>query len=217
MSDDDGGKGRASFKTDDPALDYVVLEVPDEDWTVAYLLTVQSGSLVVAEVRVYPTEPAMEAKPGEWSRDPSRVPEGGVTGRRLRKVGVTEHHSHTERILEEVQEAMGDEAFEAFMADRGLRNDQVSTLTTTEGLSSDRATRLAQIAALYVSAASSGERSPVALVAEQLGIARSSIRDQLHDARVMGLLEGSSLGVARGSLTAKATGLLEVITKEKER
>ena len=106
-------------------------------------------------------------------------------------------------------------AFEAFMADRGLRNDQVSTLTTTEGLSSDRATRLAQIAALYVSAASSGERSPVALVAEQLGIARSSIRDQLHDARVMGLLEGSSVGVARGSLTEKATGLLEEITKEK--
>jgi hypothetical protein len=134
----------------------------------------------------------------------------------LRKVGVTEHHSHTERILEDVKKAMGDEGFEAFMADRGLRNDQVSTLTTTEGLSTDRATRLAQVAVLYVSAASSGERSPVALVAERLGIARSSIRDQLHDARVMGLLDGSSVGVARGSLTAKATELLEEFTKERE-
>jgi hypothetical protein len=213
---DEEGKGRAGSTTHDPARDYVVLEVPDEDWTVAYLLTVQSGSLVVAEVRVYPTEPAMEAKPGEWSRDPNRVPKGGVTGRRLRQVGVTEHHRHTEQIIEELRMKMGDEAFETLMAERGFSDHQVSILATAEGLSKDRATRLAQIAALYVAAVSNGERSPVARVAEQLGMVRSSIRDQLHDARTMGLLEGSSVGVARGSLTTKARKLLDEVTKERK-
>ena len=214
--DDEEGKGRAVFTTHDPARDYVVLEVPDEDWTVAYLLTVQSGSLVVGEVRVYPTEPAMEAKPGEWTRDPSRVPKGGVTGRRLRQVGVTEYHRHTEQIIEELREKMDDEAFETLLAERGFRDHLVSTPATAEGLSKDRATRLAQIAALYVAAVSIGERSPVATVAEQLGMARPSVRDQLHDARVMGLLEGSSVGVARGSLTAKARELLDGVTKERK-
>jgi hypothetical protein len=196
--------------------DYLLLEIPDEDWTVAYLLAVQAGGLVVAEVRVFPTEPVVDADPGEWSRETSRVPEGGLTGRRLRQVGVTEHRDHMEEILTAIREAMGDEAFTTYMGERGLSDQQRASLTGASKLSSDRATRLAQIAGLYVAAVNNGEASPVAMVAEQLGMARSSIRDQLHDARVMGLLEGSSVGVARGSLTAKATELLEE-TKERKR
>jgi hypothetical protein len=36
----------------------------------------------------------------------------------------------------------------------------------------------------------------------------------LHDARSVGLLEGSSAGIARGSLTKKATALLEKTTEK---
>jgi hypothetical protein len=205
--------GRAAFKTYDATRDYIVLEVPADEWTVAYLLTLQSGGVVVAEVRVYPTEPA-ESGPGSWSMESSRVPEGGLTGRRLRKVGVTEHRHHMSEILRIVRKAMGDEAYKAFLGESGMGVEHLSALTAASELSSDRSTRLAQIAGLYVLAVNAGEKSPVAVVAERLGLDRTSVRDQLHDARVGGLLEGSSAGIARGSLTKKATALLEKTTEE---
>jgi hypothetical protein len=205
--------GRAAFRTYDPVSDYIVLEIPDDEWTVAYFLTVESGSLVVAEVRVYPTEPP-ESGPGRWSMESSRVPEGGLTGRRLRQVGVTEHRHHMSEIVQAIRAAMGDEAFKAFMGERGTGVEQLSALTAASELSTDRTTRLAQIAGLYVTAANAGEKSPVAVVAGRLGLDRASVRDQLHDARSVGLLEGSSAGVARGRLTKKATALLEKTTEK---
>jgi hypothetical protein len=215
--DDHEDAGRATSWTYDPMRDYLLLEVPDQDWTVAYLLAVQAGGLVVAEVRVFPTEPVVDADPGEWSREARRVPEGGLKGRRLRQVGVTEHRDHMDEILMAIREAMGDEAFTTYMGERGLSDQQRASLTGASKLSSDRATRLAQIAGLYVAAVNNGEASPVAMVAEQLGMARSSVRDQLHDARRLELLEGSTVGVAGGTLTVKARELLDGVAKERKR
>jgi hypothetical protein len=209
--------GRGTFKTYDPMLDYILLEVPTEDWTVAYLLVVQDGSFVVAEMRIFPTEPAGDAEPGEWSGEVNRVPIGGLTARRLRRVGVADHRTHSQAIHDTVREAMGDAAFGSFMEERGLSEERLAAFAAPRELSSDRATRLAQIVSLYVTAANTGNRSPVAAVAERLDVPRSSVRDQLHDAREMGLLEGSGVGVAGGLLTAKARELLRATTTKEER
>jgi hypothetical protein len=209
-------QGRGEWKTYDSARDYVILEVPAEDWTVAYLLAVQHGGFVVAEIRIFPTEPAGEAEPGEWTREVDRVPVGGLTGRRLRSVGVTAHRTHADVIHDTVREAMGDAAFEAFMDERGLSEERLAAFAATLELSSDRLTRLAQIAGLYVTATNKGSSSPVAVVAERLSVSRSSVRDQLHDAREAGLLAGFGVGVAGGILTARARELLGMMMKEEE-
>lgn len=208
--------GRGGFKTYDPSSDFLWLEVPDPIWTVAYRLIVQSQGIAVAEIRVYPTEPATEGDAGEWSREADRVPDGGLSGRRLREIGVSEHQRLASEVTAKFREAMGEPRFDAFMGDRVLSDQQLGSLSNASELSSDRATRLAQIAGLYVSAATAGDRSPVASVADQLGMSRPSVRDRLHDARELGLLERTVPGKAGGRLSTEALELLAEVRKELE-
>ena len=200
------GRGRFTF---DPAEDHIVLEVPGTDWTVAYRLVFQAGTPVVAEVRVYPTGPPGEGRPGQWIGDAGAVPGGGLTARRRRRVGITEHRFHVDEIMEVVQAAMGADSFDAFMALQGLSHEVLTYLKGGWEPSSDRTTRLAQVAGLYVAALQAGATSPVAEVAERLDIPRTSVRDQLNAARKLDLLGRPAVGVAGGTLTSKARRILE--------
>jgi hypothetical protein len=78
-------------------------------------------------------------------------------------------------------------------------------------LSQDTRThRLLRVATRYVLACEAGDRSPVLTVAEQLGVPTTRIRDDLHRARVAGLLEPTAgRGQTGGSLTAKARAYLD--------
>jgi hypothetical protein len=78
----------------------------------------------------------------------------------------------------------------------------------------ERTRRLLRVAVRYVLACQAGDRSPVLTVAEQLGVPATRIRDDLHRARVGGLLEpAAGRGQTGGGLTAKAR---EYIDKEGE-
>lgn len=78
----------------------------------------------------------------------------------------------------------------------------------------ERTRRLLRVAVRYVLACQAGDRSPVLAVAEQLGVPATQIRDDLHRARVAGLLEpAAGRGQTGGGLTAKAR---EYIDKEGE-
>jgi hypothetical protein len=69
----------------------------------------------------------------------------------------------------------------------------------------ERTRRLLRVAVRYVLACEAGNRSPVLTVAEQLGVPATRIRDDLHRARVAGLLEpAAGRGQTGGGLTAKA-------------
>ena len=82
----------------------------------------------------------------------------------------------------------------------------LAQLDTPAKLSKDaRMRRLLRVAARYVLACEAGDRSPVLTVASQLGLPASRIRDDLHRARVAGLLEPApGRGQTGGGLTAKA-------------
>ena len=57
------------------------LEVPlDETWMTAYRIAMQNGSPVVAEVRIFPSEPGKRRAPGEW-RGSWKGMNADVTGR----------------------------------------------------------------------------------------------------------------------------------------
>jgi hypothetical protein len=80
--------------------------------------------------------------------------------------------------------------------------------------SAERTRRLLSVAARYVLACEAGDRSPVLTVASQLGAPATRIRDDLHRARVAGLLEpAAGRGQTGGGLTAKAR---EYVDKEVE-
>ncbi len=84
----------------------------------------------------------------------------------------------------------------------------IERATTGDRLS--RMSALAGTAARYVAAIDAGNRTPVASVAEQLGLKQPQVRDRLYKARQLGLLEPreAGRGRARGSLTDAAIKLL---------
>lgn len=52
----------------------------EDGWRVAYRLLAQGNVVVIAEVRVFPADPARRGTPGEWASESAAVPPGGVTG-----------------------------------------------------------------------------------------------------------------------------------------
>jgi hypothetical protein len=67
--------------------------------------------------------------------------------------------------------------------------------------------RMIVTAARYVVSWQAGDRNPVAIVAEELGLPQSKIRDRLYAARRAGLLEETGRGKAGGDLTPAGRAL----------
>ena len=88
--------------------------VLNEQWAVAYRLVAQPEGLAVAEVRVFPNEPAWRASrtpPGEWSGvlrgTDATVPRGGLTARLLRQVRLDRSVWYCRELVEKMMQRLG--------------------------------------------------------------------------------------------------------------
>ena len=199
-------------------------------------LVVQTGALVVGEVRIFPRETA--AAPlayGEWAGTvkgyTAAVPPGGLTTR-IARLGAS--------IGARLVDAQRDVAFarsEAKMArlkgltrnhdpfsDHGLWGQigvaEPERLSASPGRRQTVLRRQARAARIYVEAIQAKEHAPVRAVAQRLKVAQSAARDLVHQARVNGLLapRQAKQGRAAGYLTTQAQQLLlPAVTAESSR
>ena len=210
----------------------------DDRWTVAYRLVPQDGQPVVAEVRVYPTEPNQQAR--EWSGvlrgTDAKVPRGGLTARRFRTITLGGH-------LAQGTEAMGWAAREIERQRIALRRagkevapgvfepdgvlgsfgfQRPSRETPTRRRGPGRPGRspkeCVRIASLYAAACARSSRRPVVDVAKRLNRDTFQVRDILQRARALNLLTRPLKGGAAGGiLTDEARALLAAARRPKTR
>lgn len=201
----------------------------DDRWTAALRLAPQNGQAVVAEVRVYPTEPDQWL--GEWSGvlrgTNAEVPRGGLTARLLHGIRLGDLHDQgietmgwlareierqriaLQRSGEEVSPPVFDP--DGVLGSFGFRRPRGETPKRRRGPGRPGRPPLecARIAKLYVAACARGSRRPVVDVAEKLNRDTVQVRDILHRARTLGLLTGPVKdGEGGGTLTDRARALL---------
>ncbi len=111
---------------------------------------------------------------------------------------------------------MGPRAFEAFMGRWGVAASAVQGLTSKRKPSARRERFIAAVAAAYHHHVQRGSRRPVADVADDFGISRSTARDVIHEARRRGFLSGTQQGVAGGSITDLALRVLAAEVDEED-
>jgi hypothetical protein len=199
---------------DDPKRSIFYLEVPSDDWTVVYGLMVQDGKLVIAEIRLQPTDtPGMYVtRPGEWSSDITEVPPNGITARQLRHVRPGEVWDHMPFVLERLRTQVGEDRFKSLFRSRGVPDEIIENLSprTTYAKAFDRLTRLVHLAAAYVEEVQKGNKQPTRAVAERTGYSHNTVLVYISEARKKGLLTPApGRGRPGGSLTQLAEELLE--------
>jgi hypothetical protein len=198
-------RAAAVTRRDEPALDMWLEEDLGNGWRAAYRVVRQGSAYAFAELRVYPAEPG-KGVPGEWSADPARVPDGGITASVLRTVLVGEHRDGLEDQVELLRTKMGD-SFEGFLGDEGLK--QVAEESRRHPRRRGRPDPFyAKVAAEYVAEVESGNRRPVRALAQRLGSSAEYVRQVLTEARRRGFLTTTRRGVPGGELTPKARELL---------
>ncbi len=206
----------------------------DDEWTVAYRLVPQDGRPIVAEVRIFPTEPAVPGWPrGEWSAQlkgvEAKAPPGGLTARKLRTVGLKADVLAAEKVLNWIgSEEYRDKYIHDVGRDPGPGPFAPGGYVEQLGFTRPRRTRhagsrerskpgrkptpptvLALIARDYVKALSTGR--PIAHIAQQRGWLRSQVRSYVNRARVRGFLFPAKIkqGQAAGQLTTLALEVLK--------
>ena len=193
----------------------VWLEVPiDSEWLSASRLVVEDGQLVVSEIRIFPRESGGHRVPGRWSADVlgtrATVPRGGLTARTVRSVRLSEHATHTRKVLAWLQRTYGDQLFQngRSLGEMGLRPpDRVRPRPSRNTGKPDAF--YATLAGEYSEMVSRGERQPIRALAEQQDVRPATLRDWIHEARVRGLLTKGTRGRASGQLTPLAHRVLK--------
>lgn len=206
-------KSTSKWDTYDPNLESFWLEIPDDEWTVAYRLLAKGSNIEVAEMRIYPTDHpgGYTVDPGEWSVEPETVPAGGLTARQLRTVRVGKHKQEAGLVLKKLRERMGADAFDAWMAQYSIPGDLIGSLRRRRKPSPDADLRRAEIAAQYVDLVQQGVRNPRVRLAKQWPLSPDTIRDELHEARRRDILtDAPRKGIAGGQLTEKGRKLLGI-------
>lgn len=175
-------------------------------WIAAYRLVPQRGMPVVAELRIFPAESGRPRQPGRWSGEflgvAARVPPGGLTTRLLRTVRVGGYRRFAGRVVRETRAKWPE-----FGADElgPLREPKDQP---RRGRPSRPRAFFAEIARDYVRSIEAGSHRPVADVARRRRLASGQVRDALHRARLLGLLERGGRGRYGGALTEGARALL---------
>jgi hypothetical protein len=209
------------FETHTEAL-WIEMPLPvDAAWTVAYRVIVQKTRAVVAEVRVFPSEPDIPDREagswrGEWLGRKAHVPSGGLSTRALRSIRLGYDVRSLEQVITQVKQnpdlrplldpehgwlgAMG--------LTQDLTTDRPRATVAGRGRPALPRSEYAALAAAYVAACASGSRRPVLDVARQRGDSVSLVRARIHTARRLGFLERGSPGCAGGTLTPAARTLL---------
>ena len=183
-------------------------EDTEDGWRVAYRLLAQGDVVVIAEVRIFPADPARRGTLGEWSMESAAVPPGGMTDAAVKALRV-------ELPVERAREAFAD-------LTRG-RSREMASLDFIQPLGQDRnGTRprrrdplpLLKLAAAYVRLVEARHRAPVRAAAIECGYTRGYASKRLADARECGYLTPTSRGKAGGVLTPLACRLLATATRQ---
>jgi hypothetical protein len=175
-------------------------------WRAAYLLTVERGQPIVAEVRIMPLETAPKRPAGMWSGEVlgslATSPPGGITARLLRTVKVGEHQQCCGEILERIRREfpaalLGVGGLDAHPSPHRVRRDGRSDLF------------YAMAASDYARICERGSRRPTTDLARARDITPSQARDVIYETRQRGWLSAAhGRGRGGGVLTVKAQVLL---------
>ena len=196
----------------------LVAERVDAQWTAEYSLVVQGDSLIVSEVRIYPSAYDEGARLGMTSDgyaiplDGTAIPRGGITSRATRLI----------RPPRAIRSLLSDPQAVIMLGVGGgdWRAAAEKATAMIENRSLPRRERLAVVAALYAHGiAEQGGRinARIADAFREAGVERtaSQVRDDVYAARSAGLLsEGGGHGRAAGELTDKALRILDELRGE---
>jgi hypothetical protein len=214
------GSKRAAWNLFDPNALGVWLIVPKPEWTFAFRLVLRDGAFPIAELRVFPSEPPDQTAlttAGEWTFEPDSVPHSGITSAVLRTAPLSAVRDNTQRLLAELRNSMGEAAFQNLLGSRDLPPDILSRIQRAAPATATTHEQQTRAAALYSVANDSGEKTPVAKVAEQMYLSRGRVRDLLHEARRNGYLTPARHGIAEGRITRKGIDFLYSLSAEGRR
>ena len=174
-------------------------------WRVGYRLVRQGTRIVVGEVRVFPDEEETFLRPGRWSGEidgvTATVPDGGITGRLLRKLKGTGHLKFAQKQADAIRAW-----FPEFFETEQKVNDAEKRRGGRPALDDLHYVRLAQD---YINAIDKGSRTPIADVAREHGLPESTMRDRIHIARhKRKLFTAVGWGRPGGALTPKGKAIL---------
>ncbi len=180
-------------------------------WVVSYRIVRKDDHVVVGEARIHPRE--NNSDPGEWSRNPDSVPEGGLKTAVVRALKIGEPLRELPKVLDQMRSQ-----FPGATA-RIERRHRFTNAVLTEPVRPGRRGRdprsLAEIARSYVAACDRGSRSPVQDVVDELARqgrdkSPASVSTDIYNCRHHDppLLTPAQPGRAGGRLTAEATRLL---------
>lgn len=185
-------------------------------WMSAARLVVQGGLLVVAELRIFPLEPALASRPaGMWSAellgDAAPAPSGGLSVKTVRRVRLGDYRRYTTRILGQLQDK-----YRSAPAREALGR-AFGPVMTTQPLARPRRERpgarpdtfYAGLARQYERATARGSRQPVVDLAKRHGVKPSQMRDMIREARERGLLSFFAHGRPGGVVTDRGREVLK--------
>lgn len=211
------------WEPEDPARSVFYIEVPDDQWTAVYGLTIKDGAITVAEMRIHPTDtPGMYVTdPGEWSRNEAEIPKGGLTTSILRRFHVPDVWRHMPEIMSRLNEELGKDRFLTLFRSRGIPKEVIEALSpssTTGGEPNSRLVLLARIAKAYTDELAQGNLHYASPLAQRFNYSKATIRTYVSQARKEGLL---TTPPARrqpgGELTELADALLAQADRDGER
>lgn len=210
----------------------------NQNWTVAYRIIPKQGRLVIAEMRVYPSE--IDPRHGEWSAQAESVPDGGLTTRFLRSIttsSATSPRTALAKKRDSMRQAVqtlgpGAAALHVMISGRQwldiwmnlIEKGSKRPARPSHQHGDDRIRWLSIVAAAYVGALD--RNNPNEVVAKELKktpsgakLTADKVRDYVRAARQVDppLLTETMQGRGGGELTAQAQAVLKQIDKESKR
>lgn len=213
---------------------WVMFDVDEyPDWRAcARLVPDETGALVVAELRIIPKEdvPEDDSQPdgrlGEWSRDTSAIPIGGLPARAVKRIRLG---AHIREAIPIARSSLQDADVEVALPSRRVSGATLDAwkkalvrADVQEQIKGKKRPRLeyAMVCKLYVDFVESGVLNTNVMVAEAMGdrwdarrVKETIRRSRLHPFRF--LTKAPKHGVAGGELTEEALRILnDVESKE---
>jgi hypothetical protein len=205
---------KGPWNPEDPLRSIFYLVVPGPRWTAVYGLLVKAGQLVVAEVRIRPTDTpgAYLAKPPEWSMDSAVVPGEGLTAREARIPFDRWKDSYPDA-LKEFQSLVTPELYRKLTEPRDLPSGPADKIDPTD---MPRLLKLAKVAEEYEREINLGHRRRIyEQLTTRFPYTRASLITFVAEARDEVLLTPTlKRGVPGGRLTERALRILHQAATE---
>ena len=217
---------RVRFHTTQPPK--VELEMPLKDapgWRLGLLVLVHEGSLVIAEVKVFPDgdrrDPVVARRhewanePRQWSEDVAALAETAVptiTARMLRSIRLGEILTTLRTELETkrhtaIEHGVWDEILGLQPSTLGEAFADVLSHPASRARQGDE--YFARLAQRYAEVVAAGSRHPIPDLASELGVKPSHVRDAIFPRREKGYLSRSLGRRSGGSLTPAGRDVLQ--------